>query len=184
VRNGGDGQVIDCAMTDGSALLNAMMYGMLASGDWQDRRGSNLLDGGAPFYDTYECADGTHIAIGSIEPQFYAELRRRTGLDQDPALDDQLHRAGWPVLREHLAALFRSQPRAHWCCILEGTDACFAPVLSMLDAPQHPHNIERSTFIEVGAVLQPGPAPRYSITSCDPPRVPVVEGRAAAPRAP
>ncbi|MET3473451.1 alpha-methylacyl-CoA racemase [Novosphingobium sp. 1529] len=174
VRAGGSGQVIDCAMTDGAALLNAMMYGMLDAGDWQDRRGVNLIDGGAHFYDTYECADGAYIAVGAIEPQFYAELRRRIGLDQDAALDDQLGKAGWPAMREILAALFRSQPRAHWCSLLEGTDACFAPVVSMGEAPLHPHNAARGTFVTVCGVVQPGPAPRYSTTVCDAPTVPVI----------
>lgn len=178
VRAGGSGQVIDCAMTDGAALLNAMMYGMLDKGEWQDRRGVNLIDGGAHFYDTYECADGAYIAVGAIEPQFYAELRRRIGLDRDAALDDQLGKAGWSAMRERLAALFRSQPRAHWCSLLEGTDACFAPVVSMGEAPLHPHNAARGTFVTVGGVVQPGPAPRYSATVCDAPAVPVIAAAA------
>jgi len=173
VRGGADGQVIDCAMTDGSALLNAMTYGFMASGQWKDERGVNLLDGAAHFYDTYECADGKYVAIGAIEPQFYAELRSRTGIDHDTDFDDQMNPANWQPLREKMAALFRSRPCAHWCELLEATDACFAPVLSMLDAPKHPHNAARETFIEVGGVLQPAPAPRYSSTVCDQPRPPV-----------
>ena len=121
------GQVIDCAMVDGSALLNAMAYGMLAAGTWQDARGVNLLDGAAHFYDSYECADGTFIAIGAIEPQFYAELRRRIGLDRDAEFDDQMNPAAWPVLRDRLTALFKQRPRDEWCALLEGGDAVLRP---------------------------------------------------------
>ncbi|WP_150293245.1 CaiB/BaiF CoA transferase family protein [Sphingobium estronivorans] len=172
VRGGGDGQVIDCAMTDGAPLLNAMTYGMIAGGQWRDERGVNLLDGGAHFYDCYACADGQHIAVGAIEPPFYAELRRRIGIEADDDFDDQMNPACWPLLREKLAALFRLHPRAYWCALLDGTDACVTPVLSLLDAPHHPHNAARGTFIEVGGVLQPAPAPRYSSTACDRPSVP------------
>jgi alpha-methylacyl-CoA racemase len=181
VRMAGDGmpkgQVIDCAMVDGSALLNAMAYGMLAAGTWQDARGVNLLDGAAHFYDSYECADGTFIAIGAIEPQFYAELRRRIGLDRDAEFDDQMNPAAWPVLRDRLTALFKQRPRDEWCALLEGGDACFAPVLSLREAPQHPHNALRETFVTIDGVLQPAPAPRYQATPCATPVPPTALDR-------
>ncbi len=158
----GAGQVIDAAMTDGAALLMSMIWGFRANGIWSDERGTNLLDTGAPFYDTYATADGQWIALGSLEPQFYAELRRLTGLDADPAFDAQMDRGGWPVLREKLTALFLTKPRAAWCDLLERTDVCFAPVLSMAEAPAHPHNAARATFVDAGGVTQPAPAPRYS----------------------
>lgn len=164
VKMGGKGQVIDCAMTDGSALLSAMTWGFRALGVWQDQAGVNRLDGGAPYYDTYVCADGKYISIGSIEPQFYALLRQKTGLDADADFDAQDDAARWPLLKQKLTALFASQPRAHWCNLMEGSDVCFAPVLSMAEAPQHPHNVARQTFIEVDGTTMPAPAPRYSGT--------------------
>jgi alpha-methylacyl-CoA racemase len=169
-RRTGRGQMIDCAMTDGSALLMAMLWGLRAMGAWRDERGVNLLDTGAHFYDSYECADGRHVAIGSIEPQFYAELRRLTGLADDPDFDAQMDSARWPALKERLAALFRSHDRDHWCRLMEGTDVCFAPVLSMSEAPDHPHNLARATFGDVGGMIQPMPAPRYSQSIMDRPR--------------
>ena len=177
VKMGGNGQVIDCAMTDGSALLAGMSWAMLATGMNTDRAGTNMLDGAAHFYDTYECADGKWIAIGSIEPQFYAELRRLTGLADDPAFDAQHDRMAWPDLKAKLGAIFKSKPRDAWDAIMAATDVCFAPVLSMTEAPQHPHNVQRGTFAEVGGVVQPMPAPRYSVTVTDVPRAaPVVGG--------
>ncbi len=164
VKMGGKGQVIDCAMTDGSALLSAMTWGFRALGVWQDQAGVNRLDGGAPYYDTYVCADGKYISIGSIEPQFYALLRQKTGLDADADFDAQDDAARWPLLKQKLTALFASQPRDHWCSLMEGSDVCFAPVLSMAEAPQHPHNVARQTFIEVDGTTMPAPAPRYSGT--------------------
>jgi len=169
------GQVIDCAMTDGSALLMAMMWGMRAQGDWTDARGTNLLDTGAPFYDSYETADGLHVAIGAIEPQFYELLRQRLGLAADRDFSAQNDRATWPRQRQKLTALFRTKTRAQWCELLEGCDACFAPVLNMAECADHPHNAARATFITVNGVKQPAPAPRYSTTPCaapEPPRVP------------
>ncbi len=163
-RQTGEGQVIDCAMTEGAALLMAMIWGLRGLGAWEDRRGVNLLDTGAHFYDTYECADGSHVAIGSIEPQFYAELRRLAGIADDPAFDAQMDRARWPELKERMAAIFRTRTRAEWCALMEGTDVCFAPVLSMAEAPGHPHNRHRGTFGEVAGMVQPMPAPRYSRT--------------------
>ncbi len=161
----GAGQVIDCAMTEGAALLMGMIWGFRGLGAWRDTRGVNLLDTGAHFYDSYRCADGNFIAIGSIEPQFYAELRRLTGLDSDPDFDAQMDQAKWPELKAKLEALFASQPRDHWCRLMEMTDVCFAPVLSMAEAPAHPHNAARGTFGEVGGMVQPMPAPRYSVTA-------------------
>ena len=161
----GEGQIIDAAMTDGAAVLMSMIWGFRANGMWSDDRGTNLLDTGAHFYDTYETSDGKWIAIGSIEPQFYAELRRLTGLDADPAFDAQMNPAAWGALTAKLTALFRTKTRAEWCAIMEMTDVCFAPVLSMAEAPAHPHNAARGTFVEVGGVMQPAPAPRYSATA-------------------
>ncbi|QYF91662.1 CoA transferase [Massilia sp. PAMC28688] len=173
-RKSGHGQVVDAAMTDGAALLGAMMYGFRAHGSWNEARGANLLDGGAHFYDTYACADGRFISIGAIEPQFYALLLQLAGID-DPAFQAQMDPASWPALTEKLAAIFARRSRDQWCDLLEGTDVCFAPVLDMAEAPQHPHNRARSTFVDVDGVLQPAPAPRFSRTAPElgtPPRVP------------
>ena len=170
VKNGAPGQVIDCAMTDGSAVLAGMTWGFKAAGNWQDRPGANLLDTGAHFYDTYQTSDGKWISIGAIEPQFYAELRARTGLDADPDFDAQMATAHWPALKAKLTALFKSRTRDEWCALMEMTDVCFAPVLSLDEAPLHPHNVARATFIEVGGAVQPAPAPRYSVTVTDTPR--------------
>ena len=175
VKNGAPGQVIDAAMTDGSALLAGMSYAMLAAGTTSDVPGTNLLDGGAPFYDTYECADGKFVAIGSIEPQFYALLREKTGIADDPGFAAQFDRAAWPVSKQRLAAIFRTRTRDEWCAIMEMTDVCFAPVLSMAEAPAHPHNVARGTFVTVGGAVQPAPAPRFSATPApDPVAAPVV----------
>jgi alpha-methylacyl-CoA racemase len=165
----GEGQIIDCAMTDGSALLTAMMWSMLEEGRWQDERGVNLLDGGAHFYNTYETADGKAIALGAIEPQFYNMMLDHLGLSDDPVFAGQMDKAAWPSLRERLAALIRTRSRDEWCLIFEGSDACFAPVLSLKEAPNHPHNAARNSFIEIDGVMQPAPAPRYSRTVNDRP---------------
>ncbi len=170
VKNGADGQVIDCAMTDGSALLTAMTWGFRAAGLWKDEAGTNMLDGGAHFYDTFTCADGKFISIGSIEPQFYAQLRDALDLADDADFDAQMNPARWPALKEKLAAIFASEPRDHWCAKMEHTDICFAPVLSMSEAPEHPHNAARGTFIELAEATQPAPAPRYGGTPTDTPR--------------
>ncbi len=159
----GEGQVIDCAMTDGAASLASMFYGMRHSGLWTDEREANLLDGGAHFYDTYECSDGGWVSIGSIEPQFYALLLEKTGLD-DPAFSAQMNKAEWPDLKAKLAAVIKTRTRDEWCEIMEGTDICFAPVLSMAEAPEHPHNKARQTFVSIEGVPQPAPAPRFSKT--------------------
>ncbi|MCK9515243.1 MAG: CaiB/BaiF CoA-transferase family protein [Ottowia sp.] len=165
----GRGQVIDAAMTDGAALLSAMMYGMHAAGQWNNRRGTNLLDGGAHFYDTYACADGRWVAIGAIEPQFYALLRERCGLASDAEFDAQMDPARWPRLKERLAELFKQRTRDEWCELLEGSDACFAPVLDWDEAPRHPHNVARQTFVNVDGKMQPAPAPRFSRSQADAP---------------
>lgn len=171
-RTSGQGQVVDAAMTDGSALLMTMMYTLKAMGDWTQQRGSNLLDGGAHFYDTYRCADGKYISIGPIEPQFYALFLDKTGL-ADPDFSQQWDRARWPELKVRLAAHLETRTRDAWCALLEGTDACVAPVLDMDEAPEHPHNRARGTFIEVGGVVQPAPAPRFSRSTPARPRPPI-----------
>ncbi|NML61089.1 CoA transferase [Massilia sp. RP-1-19] len=163
-RKSGKGQVVDAAMTDGAALLGAMMYGFRAHGSWGLKREANLLDGGAPFYDTYGCADGKFISIGSIEPQFYALLLRLTGVT-DRAFNTQMKRSEWPSLKKKFAAMFGTRTRDAWCELMEGTDVCFAPVLDMDEAPRHPHNRARRTFVEVDGVTQPAPAPRFSRTA-------------------
>jgi alpha-methylacyl-CoA racemase len=164
-RTTGRGQVIDCAMTEGAAVLMGMIWGFRGMGAWKDERGVNMLDTGAHFYDTYQCADGKFVSLGSIEPQFYALLRQLTGLDADPDFDAQMDSRQWAHLKAKLTALFKSQPRDHWCRLMEMTDVCFAPVLSMADAPDHPHNKARGAFAEIGGMVQPMPAPRYSGTA-------------------
>lgn len=162
VQTSGKGQVVDAAMTDGSALLATMIHTFLSMGVWGDR-GTNMLDTGAPFYDVYECADGEYISLGSIEPQFYAELLRITGLDQEE-LPKQMDRSQWPKMKLKIAETIRSKTRDQWVELMEGTDVCFAPVLSPSEACAHPHNVERETFVEVAGVKQPAPAPRFSRT--------------------
>ncbi len=172
-KTGGTGQVVDCAMTDGSAALMAMIFDFHNIGQWQDERGVNLLDTGAHFYDTYETADGKFISIGSIEPQFYAQLRQAAGLADDADFDAQMDPRKWSALKDKLTALFKAKTRSQWCDLMEGTDICFAPVLSLTEAKEHPHNVERQTFVDVGGLKQPAPVPRYSITVSDPPKRPV-----------
>jgi alpha-methylacyl-CoA racemase len=138
-----------------------MQWGFRGMGMWEDTRGVNMLDTAAHFYDTYECSDGTFISIGSIEPQFYALLRAKTGLDADPAFDAQMNKAEWPVLKAKLTELFLTKTRAEWAEIMEGTDICFGQILSMSEALDHPHNVARGTFISVGGIDQPGPSPRF-----------------------
>jgi alpha-methylacyl-CoA racemase len=162
-KRSGIGQVIDTAMTDGAASLMSMFYGMTATGMWKDERGQNLLDSGAQFYDTYETKDGKYIALGSIEPQFYKELIERAGLT-DPAFQAQMDRDAWPSLKEKLAAVVKSKTRDEWDEAMLGSDVCYAPVLSIAEAPKHPHNVARRTFIEVDGIVQPAPAPRFSRT--------------------
>jgi len=157
------GQVVDAAMTDGSALLMTMIYSMQSSGMWKTTMGSNLLDGGSHFYDTYECKDGKFISIGSIEPQFYALLCQIAELNEK-VFSKQMSRDLWPEQKEEIKKIFLKKTRDEWCELMEGTDVCFAPVLDMSEAPQHPHNKERKTFIDLEGVTQPAPAPRFSRT--------------------
>jgi len=171
-RATGEGQVIDCGMTDGSAQLMAMIFDLKNEGKWRDERGVNWLDTGAHFYETYETSDGKWISIGSIEPQFYAMLRETLDLNDDSDFDDQMDEDNWPKLKDKLTAIFLTKSRDEWCEIMEGTDICFAPILSLGEAPDHPHNKARGTFVDVGGVTQPGPALRYSKTPCDPPQPP------------
>jgi alpha-methylacyl-CoA racemase len=162
-QQSGKGQVIDAAMVDGAASLMTLFYGLKGAGLWNDTRGANMLDSGAPWYDTYDCRDGGHVAIGSIEGKFYAELIEKLGLD--PAILPKQHdRKRWPSLRAAIAAAFRTKTRDEWCAIMEGSDICFAPVLGLDEAPQHPHMAARETFTAPDGVVQPAPAPRFSRT--------------------
>ena len=175
VNKEGKGQVIDAAMTEGSALLMSMMYGMLNSGIWTDSRDSNLLDGAAHFYGCYECKDGKFVSIGSIEPQFYSLLREKMNIDED-IFDNQMDKNSWPALRENLENRFKEKTRDEWCQIMEGTDICFAPVLSMKEAINHEHNVERKSFFELDNVVQPSPAPKFSYSESEVSHPPVKVG--------
>lgn len=166
-RVSGVGQVVDAAMLDGTALMSTLIWEMRARGLHEDARGVNLLDTGAPFYDVYECSDGRFVAVGALEPQFYEELCRRVGFEQDLAPDSrrpQLDRASWPARKQEMQRLFATRTRDEWQRLLEHTDACVAPVLTWAEAPVHPHNAARRTFAEIDGVLQPAPAPRFSRT--------------------
>jgi alpha-methylacyl-CoA racemase len=177
VARGGPGQVVDAAMTDGSALLMAMAYGFLGQGAWQDRRGVNLLDGGAPFYGVYRCADGGHVAVGALEPQFYAALVDGLGLAGDPVFARQDDRSRWPAMRGRLTDAFAAADRDHWTRHFAGTQACVTPVLSMAEAPQDPHNRARGTFrAGPGGAAEPAPAPRFSRTPAPAPAAAPVTG--------
>lgn len=171
----GTGQVVDAAIVDGTAHLSTFIHGFLAAGLWQDQRGVNLLDSGAPYYDVYETADGKYMAVGALEPQFYAEFLSTLGLAGDAGLPQQNDREGWPRLREAIAEAFKTKTRDEWAKIFLPGDSCVAPVLSLKEAAEHPYNTEREVFVENGGHLQPGPAPRFSRT------VPVVEGLPALP---
>ncbi len=162
-QQSGQGQVVDAAMTDGAALLMTAQYGLMAKGFWRDERESNFLDGGAHFYGTYACQDGKHVAVGAIEPQFYRQLLELCGIT-DEHFQRQWEQGEWPALRAKLADVFLTRTRAQWCALLEGTDACFAPVLSMGEAADHPHNAARGTFVRQDGVVQPAPAPRFDRT--------------------
>ena len=175
VNKEGKGQVIDAAMTEGSALLMSMMYGMLNSGIWTDSRDSNLLDGAAHFYGCYECKDGKFVSIGSIEPQFYSLLREKMNIDED-IFDNQMDKNSWPALRENLEKRFKEKTRDEWCQIMEGTDICFAPVLSMNEAINHEHNVERKSFFDLDNVVQPSPAPKFSYSESEVSHPPVKVG--------
>jgi alpha-methylacyl-CoA racemase len=162
-RTTGKGQVIDCAMVDGAALISSLTWSLKAAGVWKDERGANLLDTGAPYYDTYECADGKYVAVGALEPHFFGILAEKLGLrssQHDPGL------------REELTALFRTCPRDHWASLCDGSDACLTPILSLAEAPEHTHIAARHTFTEAGGITQPAPAPRFSATPATPPRMP------------
>ncbi len=178
-RASGKGQVVDAAMTDGSALLMAPHYSGLARGRWQVERGNNRLSGSAPWYGTYECADGKYLAAGPIEPQFFAEFMQKLGLDAKH-YPDRMEAAAWPSLRAEIAAILRTRPRDEWMRVFEGSDACVAPVLDMAEAPRHPHNVARGTFIEMEGVVQPAPAPRFSRTEAKPRRSPPQRGEHTA----
>lgn len=160
----GKGQVIDAAITDGTASLAAVMFGLRSAGIWLDERDANLLDGGAPFYDVYETADGKFVTIGSLEPQFYALLLEKTGLKDDPAFAAQMDRPSWAAMGEKVAGVIRTKTRDEWTALMEGTDVCFAPVLTWEEAPAHAHNVAREAFTTVEGVIQPAPAPRFSRT--------------------
>lgn len=162
-KQSGQGQVIDAAMTDGTALLTAMFRGFKEGGSWKAERYANFLDGAAHFYDSYRCADGKYVSVGAIEPKFYALLREKIGAT-DPAFDTQHDETQWPALKAKMAAIFMTRTRDEWCDLLEGSDACFAPVLDWDEAATHPHNQARQTFIRVDDVTQPAPAPRFSRT--------------------
>jgi alpha-methylacyl-CoA racemase len=168
-RASGRGQVVDAAMTDGSALLSASLWGLRQAGLWKSERGTNVIDGGAPFYNVYACADGKYVTIGAIEPQFYALLRQKLNLD-DSQFDAQMAQEHWPDRRSRMAEIFVTKTRQEWCDLLEGSDVCFAPVLDWDEAPAHPHNRARGTFVEIDGVTQPAPAPRFSRTPADTPR--------------
>ncbi|MEB8339713.1 CaiB/BaiF CoA transferase family protein [Streptomyces endophyticus] len=161
-RDTGTGQVVDAAIVDGTAHLSTMIHGMLAAGGWQDRRAANLLDGGAPFYGTYETADGKHMAVGALEQRFYAEFAELLGLGE--AADARGDLGRWDELRAAVAARFKERTRDEWAAVFEGSDACVAPVLTLGEAPHHPHLAARGTFVEHGGLTQPAPAPRFSDT--------------------
>ncbi|MGH3498719.1 MAG: CaiB/BaiF CoA transferase family protein [Nocardioidaceae bacterium] len=173
-RDSGEGQVVDAAIVDGAAHLSTMVLGMLAAGGWREARGTNLLDTGAPFYDVYETADGRHVAVGALEPQFWAVLVQRAGLADLPDRGDP---AQWPALRDLLATAFAARTQAEWTDLFDGSDACVAPVLSYAEAAQHPHLAARGTYVEHAGVVQPAPAPRFSRTwaalSTPPPPAPM-----------
>lgn len=174
-KGSGQGQVVDAAMVDGAASLSTFLYGLGAAGLWTEKRGENILDTGAPWYEVYETSDRRHISIGAIEGRFYADLLRRLGLEHED-LPRQHDRAGWPRLKERFAEVFRTRTREEWCAALEGSDVCFAPVLTPREAIQHPHNQARGTFVEVEGVVQPGPAPRFSRTRPEIQRPPSAPG--------
>jgi len=179
-QHSGQGQVVDTAMTDGAALLMTAQYGLMAKGFWHDGREKNSLDGAAHFYGTYECADGRYVCVGAIEPQFYAKLMQVCEIT-DPHFERQWEEREWPALRGKLAEVFRTRTRDAWCALLEGSDACFAPVMSMSEAPSHPHNLARGTFVTAGGVAQPAPAPRFDRTPTSlPPKAPRAGQHSAA----
>jgi alpha-methylacyl-CoA racemase len=181
-QRSGQGQVVDAAMVDGASYLMMMMWAFSAMGIWSEERGTNMLDTGAHYYDTYECKDGGFVSIGSIEPKFYGQLLELTGLEEDYAsrgesLPNQQDKARWGEMKERLAAIFLTRTRDEWSAVMEGTDVCFAPVLTMQEATRHPHNVERGTFTEVAGIVQPAPAPRFSRTTAEVQRPPAHVGQ-------
>lgn len=173
-QRSGRGQVVDASIVDGAAMLTAVFHGIRHAGFLREERGTNIIDSGSHFYDAYETADGKFISVASFEPHFYAELLRRLGLEAEDL--PQMDPSRWPELKERFAQVFKSKTRQQWCELLEGTDACFAPVLSIAEAPRHPHNQARGTFVEVAGVVQPRPAPRFSRTPAEIQRPPARPG--------
>ncbi len=176
-QRSGQGQVVDAAMVDGAAVLMTMIHAFRAMGIWEDNRGSNLLDTGAYYYEVYETKDGKYVSIGSLERQFYEVLLDKLGLTDDPTMPHPQDKSQWPAMKERFTEIFLTKTRDEWCAIFEGTDACFAPVLSMSEAPQHPHNHQRGTFVERNGVVQPAPAPRFSRTAAEIQRPPAFPGQ-------
>lgn len=177
-QKSGKGQVIDAAMVDGVAMLMSMFWAFRQIGHFNENEpGTNLLDTGAHFYDVYKCRDGKYVSIGSIEPQFYSVLLEKTGLTEDPAFANQMDTTRWPALKVRLAEVMLTKTSDEWCALMEGTDVCFAPVLTMSQAAQHPHNVERKTFVEIAGVTQPAPAPRFSRTPSALPTPPAHPGQ-------
>lgn len=174
-KSSGVGQVVDAAMAEGASLLAAMIWGYRAAGAWNDERGTNIIDGGSHFYGTYICADGKYIALGAVEPQFYAQLCEKAGLT-DTEFESQMDAALWPALKVKVAQIFLGKTQAQWCELMEGVDACFSPVLEWDDTPLHPHNMARQSFVDIGGVVQPAPAPRYSRTRPERPTSAVLPG--------
>jgi len=166
-QKSGQGQVVDCAMTDGSASLMSMFYGMKGMGRWSEERGTNVIDTGSHYYNVYKTKDDKYISIASIEPKFYQELIEKSGLSKEPDLPKQTDDSSWGPMKERLTTVFLSKTRDQWCEIMEGSDVCFAPVLNMEESIHHPHNVARGTFIEIDGVYQPAPAPRFDKTPCE-----------------
>ena len=163
----GNGQVVDAAMTDGSALSTTLLHALFQSGNWTPNRQDNFLDGAAYWYDTYECADGKYVSIGAIEPEFHALLVQKLGLQDDPDFSQQYNKHSWKRLKARFVEIFKTKTRDQWCALLEGSDVCFAPVLDFAEAPLHPHNLARNVFTKVDGVTQPAPAPRFSETPAE-----------------
>ena len=176
-RVSGKGQVVDAAMVDGTAVLTTFMHGFMAMGIWSDERGVNMLDTGAHYYEVYECSDGKFLSVGSIEPQFYAELLEKTGLAGDEEFAKQNDRSMWPHLKERLAAVIATKTRDEWAAIFDGSDACVAPILSLVESTTNAHTVARKTFVENAGVVQPAPAPRFSRTEASIQRPPSHPGQ-------
>jgi len=180
VARGGHGQVVDAAITDGSAVLTAMLYGLVAQGRWSTTPGTNFADTGAPYYEVYQTADGKHMAVGAIEPRFYAILLDKLGLAAEDEIT-QNDRSRWPQAKHRFAEIFRTRTRDEWTACFEGTDACVTPVLSLEEAPRHPHNLARSSFVQLDGVLQPAPAPRFGASATTIRRPPPAPGDDTVP---